>query len=449
MIQKYKYHFLSLLPFVVTAIFSEGFLHPDEHFVTLEFLQTKISSFSRPEIFNWDFHEKIRPWLQTLTYFILYKITPFDSPFSLAFFYRLLAGILGWYSLFLLSKKNLKVMLWISWTWFVPFLMARTSSESLSTSLFFLGTYFFTKEDSKKNSLKAGLFWGLSFLIRYQMGIVIAVANLWYLKERKPLKNLSLHSLMIIAIIGIGIVIDFWGYGSWTFSPYNYLYTNLIESRASAFGTDPFWYYLTKPIMKGGVFLPLLLLYGSFTYFKKNKKSVWLPILLSFFIIHSLIPHKEVRFLTLIYIALVFLTFSQENLLNLKKKYFLYPIIIINFIMMAKASFTPAEGLLALYKEVGKSETQLFYTPSNKHGQIFQFQMPFYEVIKRNTKGFKLEQYENIPNGQTILTTNYHQYLYLNDKCSILWLNYPTWVFQFNFSNWLNRSAITALWKCD
>ncbi|MBT7611004.1 MAG: hypothetical protein HN576_14675 [Bacteriovoracaceae bacterium] len=449
MFQKYKFHLLSILPFIITAIFSEGFLHPDEHFVTLEFLQTKISTFSRPEIFNWDFHERIRPWFQTLLYFCLYKITPFSSPFTLALFYRLLAGILGWLSLYLLSKKNVTSMLWISWTWFVPFLLARTSSESLSTSFFFIGTYFFSKECSRKNSLLSGLFWGISFLTRFQMGIVIAVANLWYLKQRKPFKNFCLHSIIILLIIGVGVIIDYWGYGEWTFSPYNYLYTNLVESRASDFGINPFWYYLSKPIVKGGIFLPLVLIIGTFEYFKNNKKSFWLPVLFTFFIIHSIIPHKEVRFLSLIYISMVLLTFSQELISFFKKKIIMIPIIVLNFLIMTKSSLTPAEGLLSLYKEIGHSKVQLFYTPKNQHGQFFKFQMPFYEKIRRNTQGFSLNQYRDVPKGASILTTNFKQYQFLLKKCSLNWLSYPKWIFQFNYSNWLNRSAVTALWKCN
>jgi GPI mannosyltransferase 3 len=449
MLHKYKYHLLSLLPFIITAIFSEGFLHPDEHYVTMEFLQTKISSFTRPDIYNWDFHERIRPWFQTFFYYCLYLIIPFKSPFMVAMVYRLISGLLGWYSLFLLSKKNMKAMLWVSWTWFVPFLLVRTSSESLSTSLFFLGMYFYQGENIRKNSLISGFFWGISFLIRFQMGIAIAIANIWYLSQKKSLKNLGWHSLIVILLIGLSVFVDYWGYGEWTFAPYNYFYTNLIESRASAYGIEPIWYYITKPIIKGGVFLPLILLISSVNYFKTNKRSIWLPVLLSFFIIHSIIPHKEVRFLTLIYISLVFLTFSQALFPLLKRRAILIPVIIINFLMMSKASLTPAEGLLSLYKKIYMSETTDFYTPANKQGHIFTFKMPFYEVIKRNTIGFELSKIEDVPKNSVILTTSFKQYNYLKAKCQLDWISYPEWIFQFNYSNWLSRSAITALWRCD
>jgi GPI mannosyltransferase 3 len=448
MIKKYKYHILSLLPFLITGIFSEGFIHPDEHFVTLEFLQTKISTFSRPEIFHWDYHERIRPWFQAFLYYIFYFLTPFKAPFNLAMSYRLLAGILGWFSLYLLTQKNTKRLLWISWTWFVPFLLARSSSESLSTSFFFLGAYFFTTDYSRKSSLLSGIFWGLSFITRYQMGIVIAVANLWYLYHKKSLRGLAWHSLMIFLIIGLGVVVDFWGYGEWVFSPYNYLYTNLVESRASAFGTDPFWYYLTQPIIKGGVFIPLVLIMGGYQYLKKNKSSFWLPVLISFIVIHSLIPHKEIRFLTFVYIALALLTFSQEQLPLLKKKGVFIFLLVLNFSMMSKTSLTPAEGLLGLYEQVGKMKTTVFYTPSNQHGQLFTFEMPFYEKVKRETVGFNLLQLNSLPSDAIVLTTNYQQFKYLTDHCRRTWLNYPEWVLAFNFFGWINRSAITALWSC-
>jgi len=456
-IKKYKIELLSLLPFIITALFSEGFLHPDEHFVTLEFLQTKISDFSRPEIFNWDFHEKIRPWFQSFLYFIVYKVTPEISSFNLATFFRMIHGALGWYALYRLcefyeSDKNkyLKNLLWISWTWFVPFLMARTNSESLSMTFFFLGAPFFLRENNSKNSIISGVLWGASFLIRYQMGIAIAAANLWYLFKKRSFPQFILHSLFVILMIGVGVLVDYWGYQEWTFSPYNYFYTNVFESRASAFGTDPFWFYITKPIVKGGVLIPIILLIGTYSFFKNNKTSFWAPTLGSFFIVHSMIPHKEIRFLSFIFVSIVFLTFvkQQSVIEKIKSKSWLPFLLVVNFLMMSKASLTPAEGLLGLYKAVEKTEISTFHTPSNNHGKFFQFQMPFYERIQRNTKGFELDKINLLPDHATVLSTNIREYNVLKKVCDIRWMNYPEWLLRHNYFGWVDRSAITALWTC-
>src|SRR5210317_356795 len=134
-----SFYFLSLVPFVLAAIFSQGFIHPDEHYQILEFLNLKMSNWTDPSIFNWDFHEKIRPWFQVSIYYSLFKFLPAINPFNMALIIRIFNGLLGWLSIFLVSrlffdKDSKKKLFFVSMVWFVPFFFVRTNSESLSTS---------------------------------------------------------------------------------------------------------------------------------------------------------------------------------------------------------------------------------------------------------------------------------------------------------------------------
>ena len=140
---------LSFLPFFICAFFSDGFLHPDEHYQILELLNLKITDIHKDEIFNWDFQLKMRSWFQVFIYYLIAKISFVNNPFTLAFLFRVFNALLGWLGLYLISLRDVKSVISfasISWVWFVPFLLVRTSSEAMSTSLFLIGASFFLKD---------------------------------------------------------------------------------------------------------------------------------------------------------------------------------------------------------------------------------------------------------------------------------------------------------------
>ncbi|OFZ13353.1 MAG: hypothetical protein A2X86_16535 [Bdellovibrionales bacterium GWA2_49_15] len=439
---KTKYLILSLLPFLLCAFFSDGFVHPDEHYQILELLNLKISAFHKTEIFNWDFHLKMRSWFQVFIYFLIAKISFVSNPFTLAFLFRLLNALLAWLGLYLLV--DVKRLAFISWVWFVPFLLVRTSSEALSTSLFLLGAFFFQK-DGKKNSIFSGLLWGMSFLMRFQMGIPILAVNIWkFVRDRKWKEGL-LHSLAIVLLVLVGVVIDRWGYGEWTFTPFSYLKYNIFESRASEFGTSPFWYYLTAPIVKGGPPLALLLVVGSLLYWKQNLRGFWSIASLSFLLIHMLIPHKELRFLTFVYILAPY--FLSQVVLGTGRPWkALWGLAILtNVLISCKTLLTPAHSTTNLYRYVYGDSIPVYLTPPQEDGSYFKLTMPFYEgrsVVTRPSSSIGPGSY---------ITTTYKEYLLFSksNSCRNTFSNYPEWVLDQNFFRWREHSAILNVWNCE
>ena len=382
---KFTLLLLSFVPYLFCAFFSQGFWHPDEHYQTLELINLKSGSYVDEGIFNWDFHESIRSWFQPALYNVI--LTPFReflSPFSQATILRLFNGVLGWLSLVLFfrtvfsKEKFLKYLLISSYIWFVPYLFVRTSSESLSVSLFFIGASLFYRF-----SFLSGLIWGLSFLARYQMGIVLLCCNLYQLYIDKNLKRFIIHSLGILAALVIGVAIDYWGYGELVFSTVNYLVSNIIEGKASAFGTEPFWYYITKGVIKGIPPVSIILMIGAFKYFKSRKHDIWIVAFLSFFIIHSIIPHKEIRFLTLNYIFLIFFCLKafDSSLFKVSKvfKRVLIFTVAINAVCLMKVSFLPSKSILSLYEFVYENDFKTIRVLSGEKGETFKFTMPFYQ----------------------------------------------------------------------
>ena len=261
------------------SIFSYGFYHYDEHYQIVEYVGLKLGKSSQSDM-TWEYHSKIRPWLQPAIYYFVAKPLIFckiSDPFYLTLAFRLVTGIFGIVAITLLillanfyykddnDKKKAIVYIFLT-LFFIPYFIVRTSSESMSTSFFVMGfaiLLLFSKNsvrvDNKKDReeinppkvifLFAGLLFGLAFQFRYQIIFMIIGFGLWLLffSLKNYLKTLVNLTVMIsgfgITII-IGILVDYWGYGEWGVSFWNYFYRNLVLKASENWGVEPFWGYL-------------------------------------------------------------------------------------------------------------------------------------------------------------------------------------------------------------
>jgi len=448
LLQKNKFTLLSLFIVTVTAVFSTGFLHPDEHFQILELLKIKLEGkIIDPTIFNWDYHLRIRSWLQPFIYYTLLFPVKFLDGFQMALLIRLFNGLFGLYALLefirLIAprKEHYPILLLTLLTWFVPLLMVRTNSESLSTSLFLLGFSFY----EKKRKPFSMIFLSLSFLVRYQMALVICPLILLDLLRKKicPFTLIKM-SLCFILMVSFGSLVDYWGYGVWSLTPYNYFFENLIQDKASSFGVSPFYYYLYKPLIKGVPPLSLLVFACGGIFIWKRRTDSLSIALLCFFIVHSLIPHKEVRFLNFIYVVMA--VYSATWLITAKKKKLISLFIILNFIIMMKTSLFPAHSRIGLYQHVAETRDVRLFTPAGY--PPFRFTMPFYMNREIETKALdpKTKRLE-----RKVLSSTFEQYMRFKaqENCKLEYAQYPAWIKRFNFFNWLKRSSFHAIWSCQ
>jgi hypothetical protein len=95
----------------------------------------------------------------------------------------------------------------------------------------------------------------------------------------------------------VEISLNYWLYGAIVWTPFDYFKVNIIDNVASQYGVMPFYFYIVE-IVKN--LLPPLSLFilgglGLFVYY--YPKSIYSWLLASFILIHSLIGHKEYRFL--------------------------------------------------------------------------------------------------------------------------------------------------------
>ncbi len=303
-----RYFFLTALAiYVVTAWFSTGFYHGDEHYQLIEFAAYKLGNVS-VEGLAWEFEARARPALQPFIAFIIIKLLQVFSiadPYMQAFVLRLLTALLALFSIrfftrtcgFMINPRHHKEYLFLSYfLWFLPFVNVRFTSETWSGIMLLnaLAVLLNTNMRGNRNYI-AGALLGLSFLFRYQNAFLALGVFLWLLiiEREKILDLLKLLAAGVLVLL-LGIFLDFWLYGEFTLSAWNYFYVNLVEDVASGYGTEAWWNYFYS-IFRFGFFpigIPVILAFLILTV--KKPKSLFIWTILPFFVIHSIIAHKEV-----------------------------------------------------------------------------------------------------------------------------------------------------------
>lgn len=318
---------LAFIVNILTAIQSVGFHHPDEHFQTIELMNYKLGHVSASDLV-WEFHEKIRPWLQPTFYFITYRIVHFFcsvTPFTFATILRVEGSILTTLAqgLFLLSLYRVKKDRF-SWRlscffvflfWLFPYLSGRTSSESFSNLclLFSLAYFFFSLPNQSAFSLSRlfqkieispqrffvlGCLLGLTFEFRFQSAFFIFGFCSWILlnTKNKPIFVLTVCG-GFLSVVLLSLFIDRWGYGVFCFPPYQYFKINILDGVAAQFGVMPWYDYLHEFIHYCGYVFGSLLVCFYITSFFQSPYHLFHWLVLPFVLMHFSIDHKEIRFL--------------------------------------------------------------------------------------------------------------------------------------------------------
>ncbi|GAB4016867.1 MAG: hypothetical protein Fur0010_16980 [Bdellovibrio sp.] len=469
-LEKHKIKILVLVH-IWAAWFSTGFHHFDEHFQIFEFMNYKLGGISASEL-PWEFREQMRPWFQVLIYYVIqfpFKVLG-ASPFFIAFVLRLITGLFGVYAFLQFSKlfdqwiQNEKIKKLAFWTfnlaWFVPYIHVRANSESLGLSLFLLGARCFL--GSRKNGLIAGLFFGLSYLARSQMAIAVAPLWLWsVIFEKNERKKQILSSLAIIVMIGLGILIDSWGYGEVTFSTYHYFRANFLEGALNHFGITPWYEYFRVIISRGfaPVSLPLTLFtLAGWWHFKKHPLT-WITF--PFFLFHSYLGHKELRFifpilpLCILYFPMIVEKFEKY----FEKKSFKVTfkiLAVMNLIVLAISISKPATNAMPFYE---------FMYDQKQIKELWAKDEDPYKMVGLNIRYFRpstlekiteIKSLDEIPvsvvaSDRFIFVKTGEDYFQLKSQsnCDLLFSSYPEWILNFNIGNWIKRSRIWSLFNCQ
>lgn len=300
-----------IVVYLLTAIFSTGYHHPDEHFQLIEFAGLKLGWNAATDL-AWEYEAKIRPALQpAIACGVIgaLRCVGMDNPYSQALALRLLSAILALCSIgcFIKSfahatngKHRIAYVLLSFLLWFLPAINVRFSSEAWAGSFFLLALSFIygEKRQTMKSCLFAGVMLGASFECRFQMALAIIGVLGWivWIGKWNGRQWMSLLAGGLLAV-ACGVMIDCWFYGAFVFTPFHYFQVNILQDVASSFGVSPWSFYvlqiLERPtwIIGTGILLSIV---NALLYKWKNP-VVW--YLIPFVLVHSIIPHKELRFL--------------------------------------------------------------------------------------------------------------------------------------------------------
>ena len=134
----------------------------------------------------------------------------------------------------------------------------------------------------------------LSVFLRLQNAIFcLSMLGVWFAQNRP--RQFLVKGVVVFLLAGLvyGLV-DLWTWGRFLHSFRVYVNFNLIEGKASSFGTEPPWFYVKALLLsEGRLVLPLVVL-GALAW--KKARPLWL-VWLPFFVVHSILPHKELRFI--------------------------------------------------------------------------------------------------------------------------------------------------------
>ncbi|MCW3124436.1 MAG: hypothetical protein JWO03_94, partial [Bacteroidetes bacterium] len=304
---------ISLALYMIAAWKSAIYLHPDEYYQIVEFASYKMH-ITAPDQMAWEFGEKIRPAFQPLIcYSLLKTFNAFHitDHYTQLYLLRVLSALLSLFSITLfcvssltfISEKYRKVYIAASFLFWYPYTYGvHFSSETWSGCLILIAvsvTVLFYMREKKKPLLFfsiLGLLLSTAFLIRFQTAFISLGILGWLFFEKKERTNLlaviSAGILMLVA----GTVIDHWFYGEWVCVPWRYFDSAFIH-KYTEFGSKPFYFYplfislmLTPPI-------GLLIIISVVICFYTHPRTIYTWALLPFLLFHTLIGHKELRFM--------------------------------------------------------------------------------------------------------------------------------------------------------
>ncbi len=462
---------------LITAIYSIGYHQVDEQFQIFEFAAYKLGLNNAVSL-PWEFRAQMRSGLQPLIVFIISKLfyaINIENPFFISAFIRIVASLFSFFVTIrfirMLEKQVLnqrfKILFWFLslLLWCVPYLHARFSSENFSITLFIFGlTLLFEENEITKNvwwQLLAGLLFGFSFVVRFHLLFCLVGLFIYLIisNQRKINYFISIASGFLLAI-AIGLIIDYWLYGSWVFSSWNYLYQNLFLHKADNFGTSPFYFYFIESFVQLIPPFSLLFLVSVVWFWLKHKSHLITLITVPYIMAHLFVGHKEIRFLfpMIIFLPFILILFLQSLR---KEKTTFYKIVfsktlkvsmlVVNSILLIFLCFKPADEGTLMYKKIYD------YVKGEKAVLFYEQDSPYNNVEGLNY--FKSQQIQvvNLADSVSKIGANNYFFSYKFNEQNILvknnlvfvkvYSNFPDWIVKFNFNGWLQRASSYSLYK--
>jgi GPI mannosyltransferase 3 len=474
---------------VVSAWFNQGFFSHDEHFQILEFAWYKLGRTPAAGL-AWEFGAQMRPALQPFLAAALFRVLDalgWFTPFFAEFLLRLASGLLGlWISL----ELCIRVLPWVRdaslkrlllpgmlFLWFLPYTHGRFASENWGGLLFFAGLCLLLDAAEAANTTGAmvrtavaGLVWGCAFYCRYQIGLAIAGAGLWLLFIRRDkMRLVALLAASFLLTCALNTALDHWLYGAWVITPYNYFHENVVEGKAATFGTQPWWFYLVQmlALLVPPFSIALVALLVAGVWVSRRNVLVWAVV--PFVLGHSVLGHKETRFLVPVTYALVpLLVLAVDNLPSLRARVAAWPrravaaivwsFVALNTVALLVMMFKPSSETAIVYRwlyEQSRKEPLVLYT-----GSLLPYSMGAYELGFYRPEQVTVKRVGNVEELRAAIASGGGRvFLFQPSLRPPLWAaqnqiacapvvrTLPAWVSRINVNNWTSRMYVWSVYS--
>lgn len=328
--------FLIALIIRLSSVFlTKTFFVPDEFWQSTEIAHRKVFGYG---YVTWEWKEKIRSYLHPFVfelYFHMLKFCQLDTTNAVVFGPHILQAFLtalcdvSVYYLCLKIYNNTNIAT-ISFTlqlssWFVYYTGSRTLSNTAEMCFACIGLSFFpffqssgydSDRKQRENSLfLALLFGGIACIIRPTSLIIFGVLLLSALKRGGFIFNLIASGVKVFpCLLLLSFGVDFYYYQEFCLVHWNFFKFNVFQNLSGFYGVHPFHWYLTQglPVV---LFVQIVFVVCGFCCGKKNGVISLITVL--YVLIHSLIEHKEFRFL--LPIVPLFMCIAGHGLQELSK----------------------------------------------------------------------------------------------------------------------------------
>lgn len=229
--------------------------------------------------------------------------------------------------------------------WFVWYCAPRTLSNTLETvlTLFALQWYPLSKADLKQSCWPYMSIGMLTILIRPTAILMWIPFGLWHLWRSNSLIELLYTCLSsCLPVLCSVTVLDSIVYGKLTFTAWNFIRFNVLEGGSSHFGSHP-WHWFISQGLPAVLTIHLIPIFWGIVISLQNRSIpfVFFCVPALYIVIHSLIAHKEHRFLLPIIPLLCLFSgiFFHSRVSHTMKKYHNFLIRLLLFVNVSLAVY--------------------------------------------------------------------------------------------------------------
>ena len=279
-------------------------IHPDQIFQTLEPAHRLAFGYG---VITWEWREGVRSWVFPAFLAAIMKATAWLGPGSSGYLWginvvlSLLSLVTIWFG-FVWAKRASGIeaaliaagacAVWYDLVIFAPAALTGVVATHALLPGLYLGKYG-ERLPAGRRMFLTGLLLGLAVSLRIEFAPAIGFALIYFCREDWRRRAAPLACGLLLPVLGFGLVDAFtWSYPFQSFI--KYFWVNAIEGRSALYGLKPWYWYglvLTEQMF------PLLVL--ALVGVRRSPFLGWFALIV--LVSHSLIGHKEVRFIYIVF----------------------------------------------------------------------------------------------------------------------------------------------------